>query len=211
MGSKTDSILKLESLKLNTPEIQILRSMKDVDRFLSLEGMGWKRVSIRTDNKKEEAVYKKWGLPFHPNKSWEEALEIINKELYPLVDEEIDIIVSRGIDPNNALLCGKYRKSYQEGDIIEYVSGPCTVRDVDSGIPKRWDVSDMPMPTELTAVLSRDLVTNIGSLPYIVRWAISRKFRVPFIVEFSAYAHAVGKLNRPLIFWEVIEEKTKEG
>jgi len=209
MGSKMDSILKLASLKLNTPDLMILSSREDVYSFIESKYRGWNKVSIRTDNKVGKAVYKKWGLPFYPNRTPKEAQKILGKQLLSLVDEEIDIIVSQGINPKNALLCGKYRKSYQEGDIMEYVLGPCTVRDVDKGIPKRWDISDMVMPTELSAILTRDLVTNVGSLPYIIRWAVARKFRVPFIVEFSVYPYGVGKLNRPLIFWEVIEEKIR--
>lgn len=204
MGAKTDSILKLMSLGLNTPDMLILRSREDVNSFLR-HGLlhlyhmeGWEKISIRTDNKKGQETYKKWGLPFFPNKTVEEVRKIITKELLNLVNVKIDILVSKGIDPQDSIMSGKYLRSF-EGDFLDYVLGSSTGRDIDKGIPRTWNVSTDVMPADLP---QREIIELLATV-----LGLRRNFQTPFVVEFSVYPYPIGKLDRKLIFWEVIEKK----
>lgn len=202
MGSKVDSIWKLGSLGLNTPDIRVLRSKEDVYNFIKSNYEGWKKISIRSDNKEGKKIYKKWDLPFLPNRFQQEALKILGKDLLPLVDEKIDIIVADGINPDHALMVGKYLRGDKE--IMEYVIGPSTVRDIDKGVPKSWEIYGERMPSDLSCL---QLPTNLQYCLFHAVEQVDRGFRSPYILEFSVYPYGVGKLNKPLIFWEVIEEK----
>ena len=205
MGAKGDSILKLMSLGLNTPDMLILRSTKEVNRFIKYGILdlfymeGWERFSIRTDNKKGRALYKKWGLPFHPNKTVGETRDILRRELLHPADDKMDILVSKAIDPKNSVLSGKYLRSLEE-DFLDYVLGSSTGRDIDKGIPKTWNVSSEVMPMDLPPEEIRELLQAIQGVVF-------KNFQTPFVVEFSVYPYPIGKLNRNLIFWEVIEGK----
>ena len=198
-----DSIRKLMSLGINTPDVMVLACREDVYSFIKSEFNNWEKVSIRTDNKRGKAVYEKWGLPFYPNRSQEKALKILGKELLSLVDDKIDILVAKGINPEESLLSGKYMRG--DVEVVEYIIGPSTVRDVDEKIPPSWNVYGETMPHDLSRL---QLPIN---LPYSLFHTVEqtdRGFRTPYILEFSVYPYGVGKLNKPLIFWEVIEEKT---
>jgi len=197
-----DSILKLMSLNLNTPDIRVLRSREDIYEFIKSNYAGWKKISIRTDNKKGKEAYKKWDLPFFPNRPREVAHFRLRKDLLPLVDNKIDIIVAEGINPEDALMAGKYMRG--DVEVVEYVIGPSTVRDVDKGVPSSWNVYGETMPHDLSRL---QVPINLPySLFHTVEQA-DRGFRTPYILEFSVYPYGVGKLDKPLIFWEVIEEK----
>ena len=204
MGAKGDSILKLMSLGLNTPDMLVLRSKGDVSSFfrhglLHLFHMeGWKKISIRTDNKKGQETYKKWGLPFYPDKTMGETRKIISEELLDLVEDKIDILISKGINPQDSILSGKYLKDVG-GDFLDYVLGPSTGRDIDRDIPKTWNVSLEVKPTDLPP---REVVELLATV-----LGLRQNFQTPFVVEFSVYPYPIGKLNRTLIFWEVIEKK----
>lgn len=201
MGSKIASILKLMSLNINTPDIHVLPSREAVYGFIKSNYREWKRISIRADVK--EGKKTTWNLPFYPNRTREEALKILGKELLPRVDDKIDIIVAEGINPKEALMSGKYMRG--DVEVLEFVLGPSTVRDIDKDIPSSWRVYGERMPRDLA---NYPLPIN---LPYSLFHTIEqtdRGFRAPYILEFSVYPHEVGKLNKPLIFWEVIEVKT---
>lgn len=205
MGAKGDSILKLMSLGVNTSDMLVLRSRGDVSSFLEYGVLhlyhmeGWEKISIRTDNKLGQVTYKKWGLPFYPNRTIEETREILTNELLDLVDVKIDILVSKGIDPQDSILSGKYLRSMEE-DFLDYVLGPSTGRDIDKKIPKTWEASSGVMPTDLPVDKMKELLD-------IVLGVLHRNFQVPFVVEFSVYPYPIGMLNKNLIFWEVIEGK----
>jgi len=200
MGAKTNSLLKLMNLNLNTPDVIILRDREDIARFLKSNVWGdWRKVSIRTDNKERMEAYKKWGLPFFPNKTKEEAREILTRDLPELVDRNIDILVAEGINPEESTLSGKYFKSLTE-DLLEYILGPSTVRDIERGSPKCWDVPEDVMPVELPLEEMKELL-------YVALKTISKEFRMPFVIEFSVYPYPMGRLKKTLIFWEVIESK----
>ena len=202
MGSKIGSMLKLMSLNINTPDIHVLPSREAVYGFIKSNYREWKRISIRADVK--EGKKTTWNLPFYPNRTREEALKILGKELLPQVDDKIDIIVAEGINPGDALMAGKYMRG--DTEVLEYIIGPSTVRDIDKGVPNRWEVYGGRMPHDL---LHLQLPINLHySLFYTVEQA-DRGFRAPYILEFSVYPYGVGKLDKPLIFWEVIEEKKK--
>jgi len=218
VGRKIDSLMKLMSLGLNTPEMVFITSQDELDKFLDPRSMsdaeGWEKVSIRTDNKEHLETYKRWGLPFFPNKTMKEAQEILKKELSLLIDK-IDIIIAKGIDPKDTLMSGKYLRDYKE-DVLEYVLGSSTVRDIDRSIPKVWivppetrfiDFSSRPSSMEI----SSDQLEKVGLLPHIARRIVSKEFQAPFVLEFSIYPYPIGLRNRELIFWEVIEEKRKNG
>jgi len=202
MGSKIGSILKLMSLNLNTPDIIVLSSREEIYNIMKFKFNGWERVSIRTDNKEGKEVYKKWDLPFFPNKLPGEASRILGIELLPLIDEKIDIIVAKGINPGDALMSGKYMRG--DAEVVEYIIGPSTVRDVDKGIPNSWDFYGERMPHDL---LHLQLPISFQYSLFHAIEQTDRGFRSPYILEFSVYPYGVGKLDKPLIFWEVIEEK----
>lgn len=200
MGKKTESLLKLADLDVNTPNIKIMRSGVELSNFLKCNMGGWERISIRTDTKKEYENYRKWGLPFYPYQTKEEFKKILRQELLELVDKSIDILVAEGINPQDVLISGKYFKSTNR-DIIEYILGPSTVRDVDRSIPKHWDLSLESPPRDFNLVSA-----DLGELLCKVNRIIFLRFKIPFVVEFSIYPYPVGKLKKTLIFWEVIEE-----
>ena len=202
MGNKMDSIRKLMSLNLNTPDIRVLRSREDVYNFVKSNYEGWEKVSIRADNKEGKEVYKKWDLPFYPNRSSVEVKHILGMELLPLVSEKIDIIMAKGINPGDALMAGKYMRG--DVEVLEYIIGPCTVRDVDQTIPRKWNVYGERMPQDLSCL---QLPVNLNYSLFHAVEQTDRGFRAPYILEFSVYPYGVGKLDKPLIFWEVIEEK----
>jgi len=198
MGSKSASILKLKELGLNTPVVCVLGDDLALTKFIQNIPPDWTRVSIRTDMK---SPYTSWGLPFYPNKDRRETYSILTK-LGKCLDK-IDIIVSKGIDLHDTIMSGKYMRDPVQGDIIEYVLGPSTVRDIDKGIPNSWKIGGK-MPHDL---LSLQLPVNLHySLSHTIEQT-DRGFRAPYILEFSVYPYGVGKLHKSLIFWEVIEEK----
>ena len=194
MGAKTESMLKLMELGVNTPVFEVLSSSQAVMEFIE-KGAKWDKFSIRTDNKKGLALYKKWGLPFFPNRTWGETVDVLEGELLQLVDKNLDIIVAEGINPEDSLVSGRYLRDFK-GDIVDYVLGPSTGRDVEAGVPKQWNPSysaNPPLP-EITKVAD-----------YAKSPSFLRVFRVPFVLEFSIYPYPIGKLRDKLIFWEVIE------
>jgi len=192
------------SLNINTPDIHVLPSREAIYGFIKSNYRGWETISIRADVKESKKVhYVSWGLPFYPNRTQEEALKILGKELLPLVNEQIDIIVAKGINPKEALMAGKYMRG--DVEVLEYIIGPSTVRDIDKGVPPSWNIYGERMPHDL---IHLQLPISLHySLFYTVEQT-DRGFRAPYILEFSVYPYGVGKLNKPLIFWEVIEEKT---
>lgn len=197
MGMKIDSLQKLISLRVNTPTFEVLSNSKEVEDFLKRSmPRRWDAYSIRTDNKKGRALYKKWGLPFYPNKFWGEVVTILNKELLHLVDKELDIIMAEGINPKDSLLSGRYLKDYKE-NIIEYVLGPSTGRDIERGVPKQW----APNSNTIEPPLRKQLIRVVD----YVKYSFSHTFGLPFVVEFSIYPYPIGELRDKLIFWEVIE------
>ena len=202
MGSKIESLQKLINLGVNTPNFEILTTGEEVMEFIK-RGEKTRRLdafSIRTDNKKGQALYKKWGLPFFPNKPWGEIVDILNKELLPLIDEKIDIIVAEGINPKDSLISGRYLRNPKEGDILDYIRGPSTGRDVDRGSPESW------IPT---SSYKKELPLHIqGQFMRVSNYArnsFPRAFKTSFVIEFSVYPYPIGRLKDKLIFWEVIK------
>lgn len=202
MGAKADSIMKLISLGVNTPRVRVLTNQAEVDFFCQNGMEGWEKISIRTDNKQDFETYKRWGLPFFPNRSVPEVNKILEGELHDLVKDKIDIIVAEGIDPKDTIVSGKYLRSQWE-NLVDYVLGSSTVRDVETTTPKTWDTNMLLSDTDIP----RKAWVSMGLLPHIVKRIISRKFMVPFVAEFSVYPYPIGVKQTPLIFWEVIEEK----
>jgi len=101
-------------------------------------------------------------------------------------------------------MSGKYMRGDRE--ILEYVLGSSTVRDIDKEIPNSWKLYGERMPHNL---LYLQLPINLHySLFHAVEQA-DRAFRAPYILEFSVYPHGVGNLRNPLIFWEVIEKSNE--
>jgi hypothetical protein len=197
MGKKTESLLKLKALRVNIPVFEVLTNSEEVRNFLKQSmPRRWDAYSIRTDNKKGQIPYKKWGLPFFPNKNWGEVRDILNKELLHLVDRELDIIMAEGIDPKDSLISGRYLKDLEGEDVVDYITGSSTGRDIEKRTPKEWKPTSSEVPPEQM---------QFSRIVNYVKYSFSHAFEAPFVVEFSIYPYPIGRLKDKLIFWEVIE------
>ena len=195
MAKKIDSLWKLRVLGLNTSNFKILKSRLDVDYFFNRTD--WKRISIRTDLKDPtKRGVSRFGLPFFPNLDYLEARKIIVHDSTVSTDD-LDIIVSEGIDPKDALLSGKIIMENELKGNLEYILGASTVRSLDYVIPKRYTVKF----SEPVTLLSFNL--PLEKLSHQIKQIILPSFRTPFIIEFSIYSHPIGRLKDRLIYWEV--------
>jgi len=195
MAKKIDSLWKLRVLGLNTPNFKILKSILDVDYFFNRTD--WRRISIRTDVKNSARGISQFGLPFFPNLDYLEARKLLLGDTIPIYN--LDIIVSEGINPDDALLSGKIMiRNELRGD-LEYTLGASTVRSLDQIIPERYTV-------ELSDYRNIPLLKfpiPLEKLIYQIRQIILPSFLTPFIIEFSIYSHPIGRLKDRLIYWEV--------
>lgn len=203
MGSKSASILKLKELDMNTPVVCVLGDDLAMTNFIQNIPPDWEKISIRTENKEGiKHPYASWGLPFYPNQERDRALVHLGKLNYYI--DKINIIVAKGINPHDTIMAGKYLRDPIQGDLIEYVWGPSTVRDVDElPLQMPWEIVDQLRAP--TPPFDHNILEAVRRVGYRARRIVPKRFAMPFVLEFSIYPYPVGEKEESLIFWEVVE------
>jgi hypothetical protein len=183
---KLESLKQLGNLGLNTPELLL-----EIRQFQDERHEVWKefysrvsgRISVRTERDGEVKC------PHHPNMILRTAADVVPK----LIREGYRILVFRGIDPQDAAFRGNYGIPPEGKPVIEWMSGPGTVRDLES--------------------IKHHSSTDKHSLPAFVKdgiyWPLYMRAKGGHfgdrgaIIEWSLYPYNVGQLMQKAIYWEI--------
>jgi hypothetical protein len=180
---KLESLKELEMLGLNTPEFlcEIRRWKEDrLEQWNDFYSVANGKISVRTERDGETSC------PFLPNITLRRAAV----ELPKLLKQDYRILIFRGIDPKDAAFRGNYAFLPDGSFVMEWKSGPGTVRDLE---------------TELHHSSS-----DKHRLPAFVKDAIYWPMRMRqdhikkgSIIEWSLYPYDVGRLKQKAIHWEI--------
>lgn len=191
MGKKLDSLVKLSGMGLNTPDFEAIYSPEEINEK---HFKAWDKVSIRLDTREKKDIIM---LGFYPNRDYDEAIKIAKNAL----SENVIVIASKGIDPQGALMAGKFLKQPPHV-LMEFIVGPGTVRDMELGEKKVYSVD---ATGRLFPSLFPPEIRKYSGIFTVVKEVGLRRIRGDFCLEWSYYSEKVGKKNTRLIFWEIID------
>ena len=190
---KSDSLLKLMGMRLNTIAFKIMSDKATIKRFFkSIDPES--KYSIRTERNEGE-----YELPFFYGKKVKDLIPEVDK----LCDEKYKLIIYKTLDAKDSIMCGAVGKM---GELVtvDYMIGPGTIRDMMKSRP--LNVTSNP-----TTILQ-----EIGKLPRAERDVLMvivsnllTKMRKEdnWIVEWSYYPYNCGVLKQPDVYWEIRDFK----
>lgn len=195
MGRKLSSLIQLAGMGFNTPVFEAIFPGDVLTRFEN-EFMRWGKVSLRCDTVYPQKYV--FMLPFHPNLPWKEAI----KKIPELLKEGNVVIASKGIDPTNSLVAGKWVR-VRGGEYIECFVGPGTVRDMEDGTKSLIQIGFDPYTSEVGENKLPLVMIPYRNLLAQTRLMTRKRMEEPWILEFSIYSEPVGSKNSYIIFWEL--------
>lgn len=186
---KSESIIKLQELGLNTLNYFITTNKQEVIHYLAKNAN--EKMSMRTERGDE------YECPFYYMMPGEKLLPLALKHL----DERYKLILSPSLDIKGCLLFGVVAYGMQKEDCIEFVVGEGKVREVYSH-PQKQSINIKS--TKLVPFLDKDF-------PRVARYLneIYKELKevvwdeIPCCVEWSYYDRGVGAMSKPLIVWEL--------
>lgn len=191
---KSQSILKLEELGLNTLDYFITSDKQEAMHYLSKHLAD--KVSMRTERGDE------FKCPFYYMIPGETMMQYATKHL----EEGYKLIFSPSLDVKGCVMFGTIALGQSASDCIEVVIGEGKVRELDNHPNKQ---TFMVNTAALRAVSVND---NLHPEHVAIINDLFRKVRhisyedpeiVPCVFEFSYYSEGVGRLNDKDIWWEV--------
>lgn len=186
---KSESIIKLQELGLNTLNYFITNNKQEVIHYLAKNAET--KLSLRTERGDE------YELPFYYMIPGEKLLPIALKHL----TEGYKLIFAPSLDVKGCLLFGVVAYGFQRPDCMEFVVGEGKVREVYSHPNKQ---SVYIEERRLVPFLDKDYPGVAIHLNKIYRKLRDIVFdEIPCCVEWSLYNKGVGVLHDPLIVWEL--------
>lgn len=190
---KSDSLLKLMGMRLNTIAFKIMTDRASIKRFFKSIDQESK-YSIRTERNEGE-----YELPFFYGKKVKELIPEIDK----LCDDKYKLIIYKTLDAKDSIMCGAVGRM---GDMVtvDYMIGPGTIRDMMKSRP--LNITSSPI----------NILQEIGKLPKTERDVLMvivsnllTKMRKEdnWIVEWSYYPYNCGVLKQPDVYWEIRDFK----
>lgn len=190
---KSDSLIKLDSLGMNTIDYFITKDKKEATHYLAKHITG--RRSMRTERGDE------FLCPFY---YWYPSEDLLPKALKH-IDEGYKLIFSDSLDWKESVAFGSVALTKELNDHIDLVFGPGLCRDLEAH-PKRISIA-IPIGTITPfkeVVLENNDINQIRLLNTIYKLVKDKCLDLaPCVVEFSRYPYPVGKMKKHFIFWEL--------
>ena len=186
---KSESILKLEEMGLNTPDYFITKDKREVIHYLGKHAND--DVSMRTERGDE------FKCPFYYMLTGE---TLLNDALRHLSEGYI-LIFSPSLDTKGCIAFGTVGLGESAADVMEFVLGPGKVRDLDS----HPSAKSIFIPKgALQAVTYKDFPDHAAILNTIYRTAKLNAYdEIPCVLEWSWYKHGVGRKSTQDVWWEL--------
>lgn len=199
---KITSLKQLAGVGLNTPELvmelpQFMPAAEKLAKWKSwaTDQIALKpitselpRLSIRTERDGEIKT------PHYPNYDFKQVASLIKW----LAKDGYGIYLFSGIDPKDCKLRGNLHISKSGIGILEYMTGPGTVRDLEKSVPKATAIAYDPETKEkIFPGFKPPIEVDTVMLDYI------KKDFFDWILEWSIYHVPVGTLRQHQIYWEL--------
>lgn len=187
---KSESIVKLQSLGLNTLNYFITENKAEVIHYLARHADD--KMSLRTEKGDQ------FECPFYYMIKGENLLAIALKHL----SEGYKLILAPSLDIKGCLAFGVVAFGENKEDCIEFVEGEGKVREVYSHPDKQSVVIERVRLVPVS-------VKQVGKRMAPILNMIYRQLKeccydeIPCCVEWSFYDSGVGVLSQPLIVWEL--------
>lgn len=188
---KSESIIRMEALGLNTLDYFISTDKQEVLHYLAKHAND--KMSLRTERGDE------FLCPFYYMIPGELLIPIAIKHL----GEKYTLILAPSLDIKGCLAFGSIALGEQEADVIEYVKGEGKVRELyKHPEAKHIILSDRSM----VAVKEKDHPGMALILNTIYKELKDKCYdEIPCCIEWSYYQQPIGVKHQQLIVWEVRE------
>ena len=187
---KSESIVKLQTLGLNTLNYFITENKAEVIHYLARHADD--KMSLRTEKGDQ------YELPFYYMIKGEHLLAIALKHL----SEGYKLILAPSLDIAGCIAFGVVAFGESKEDCIEFVEGEGKVREVYAHPNTQSIIIDRSRLVPVTAKqVGKRMAPIINNLYRSLRESCYDE--IPCCVEWSYYDHGVGVLSQPLIVWEL--------
>ena len=187
---KSESIVKLQELGLNTLDYFITENKAEVIHYLARHAD--EKMSLRTERGDQ------YDCPFYYMTKGESLLAIALKHL----SEGYKLILAPSLDIKGCLAFGVVAFGANKGDCAEFVEGEGKVREVYTHPDNQSVMIDRVSLVPVT-------VKEVGKRMAPILNSIYRELKevcwdeVPCCIEWSYYSQAVGVKKQSLIVWEL--------
>lgn len=186
---KSESILRLEAMGLNTLDYRIIETKSEVLHYLAKHAND--KLSLRTERGDE------FNCPFYYMMTGE---SLINQSLGHL-EEGYKLIFAPSLSIDECIAFGNVGLSDSQTDVMEFVIGKGKVRDLDNH-PDRHSI--LIQKPSLVPFKFSDFGENTEMLNSIYKKVYDICYtEIPCVVEWSYYKHPVGVLGTNDIYWEI--------
>uniref|UniRef100_A0A6H2A3S1 Uncharacterized protein n=1 Tax=viral metagenome TaxID=1070528 RepID=A0A6H2A3S1_9ZZZZ len=187
---KSESILKLEMLGLNTLDYFITKDQKEALHYLAKHADDL--LSMRTERGVEE-----FQCPFYYMMKGSTLIDIATGHLA----QGYKLIFSPSLDTKGCLAFGTVGLGASAETIMEYVIGEGKVRELDNHPNKRFLMIPSGAIIACRDRTERDHAYILNGIYLRVKEACYGE--MPCVVEWSYYDHSVGMKGTPDIYWEI--------
>lgn len=183
---KSESIRLLQALGLNTLHYYISSDIREVLHYLA------KHLKVPLSLRTERGV--EFSCPFH----YQIPGELLLDKVQEYINQGYTLILAPSLDVKGCRAFGCIMYENDGGVYLEYVVGEGKVRDLDLRPDKKVVYVKPGSMVAATKIPEAEILNSVYMVTKEQAWS-----NTPCVIEWSYYDRGVGKLNEPLIFWEV--------